>query len=111
NPPSADTRLMATTMAGDGVAGHFRLSRNQEVSAMTTTWPTPQSPAISVLARTEEVSAMTDLKGKACRVPGGSRGVGRAIALELGRCGASVAVGFVSNEEAAAEVAAEIATR
>jgi acetoacetyl-CoA reductase len=57
------------------------------------------------------MSAMTDLKGKACLVTGGSRGIGRAIALELGRRGASVAVGFVSNEEAAAEVAAEIATQ
>ena len=53
---------------------------------------------------------MTDLKGKACLVTGGSRGIGRAIALELGRRGASVAVGFVSNEEAAEQVAAEIAT-
>ena len=53
---------------------------------------------------------MSDLKGRACLVTGGSRGIGRAIALELGRCGASVAVGFVSNEEAAEQVAAEIAT-
>src|SRR6478735_6828742 len=97
-------------MAGDGVAGHFRLARNEEVSAMTTTLPAPGSPEISALSRTEEVSAMADLKGRACLVTGGSRGIGRAIALELGRCGASVAVGYVSNEEAAAEVAAEIAT-
>ena len=53
---------------------------------------------------------MTDLKGRACLVTGGSRGIGRAIALELGRCGASVAVGFVSNEDAAEQVAAEIAS-
>ena len=53
---------------------------------------------------------MTDLRGRTCLVTGGSRGIGRAIALELGRCGASVAVGFVSNEEGAERVAAEIAT-
>jgi acetoacetyl-CoA reductase len=53
---------------------------------------------------------MADLTGKACLVTGGSRGIGRAIALELGRCGASVAVGFVSNKDAAEQVAAEIAT-
>ncbi len=52
---------------------------------------------------------MADLTGKACLVTGGSRGIGRAIALELGRHGASVAVGYARNQEAAEEVAAEIA--
>ena len=37
---------------------------------------------------------MTELTGKACLVTGGSRGIGRAIALELGRHGAYVAVGY-----------------
>ena len=55
-------------------------------------------------------SAMGELTGKACLVTGGSRGIGRAIALELGRHGASVAVGYANNKEAAEEVAAEIAT-
>ena len=53
---------------------------------------------------------MGELTGKACLVTGGSRGIGRAIALELGRHGASVAVGYATNEAAANEVAAEIAT-
>jgi acetoacetyl-CoA reductase len=53
---------------------------------------------------------MAELTGKACLVTGGSRGIGRAIALELGRRGASVAVGYANNKEAAEEVAAEIAT-
>jgi acetoacetyl-CoA reductase len=52
---------------------------------------------------------MGELTGKACLVTGGSRGIGRAIALELGRHGASVAVGFATNKEAAEEVATEIA--
>ncbi|HEY5054036.1 MAG TPA: 3-oxoacyl-[acyl-carrier-protein] reductase [Solirubrobacterales bacterium] len=52
---------------------------------------------------------MAELTGKACLVTGGSRGIGRAIALELGRQGAFVAVGYAHNEAAAEEVAAEIA--
>ena len=48
---------------------------------------------------------MGELSGKACLVTGGSRGIGRAIALELGRQGASVAVGYAHNKEAAEEVA------
>ena len=51
-----------------------------------------------------------DLTGRACLVTGGSRGIGRAIALELGRHGASVAVGYAHNADAAEEVAEEIAT-
>jgi len=51
---------------------------------------------------------MADLTGKACLVTGGSRGIGRAIALELGQRGASVAVGYAHNKEAAEDVAAEI---
>jgi 3-oxoacyl-(acyl-carrier-protein) reductase len=53
---------------------------------------------------------MTELTGKACLVTGGSRGIGRAIALELGRHGAFVAVGYAHNKAAAEQVAAEIAT-
>jgi 3-oxoacyl-(acyl-carrier-protein) reductase len=53
---------------------------------------------------------MAELTGKACLVTGGSRGIGRAIALELGRLGASVAVGYANNKGAAEAVAAEIAT-
>jgi acetoacetyl-CoA reductase len=53
---------------------------------------------------------MADLTGKACLVTGGSRGIGRAIALELGRHGASVAVGYANNKQAAEAVATEIET-
>lgn len=37
------------------------------------------------------------LAGKAALVIGGSRGIGRATAIELARCGARVAVGYVRN--------------
>ncbi len=57
---------------------------------------------------------MADLTGKSCFVTGGSRGIGREIALELARHGGSVAVGYHSDEighnheEQANEVTAEI---
>lgn len=41
-------------------------------------------------------------------VTGGSRGIGRAIALSLARAGARVAVNYLQNEEAAQEVVEEI---
>jgi 3-oxoacyl-(acyl-carrier-protein) reductase len=53
---------------------------------------------------------MSDLTGNACIVTGGSRGIGRAIALELGRRGASVAVGYAHDADAAEAVVHEIAT-
>lgn len=39
-----------------------------------------------------------------CLVTGGSRGIGRAVALDLGARGWNVAVAFLQNEQAAAEV-------
>jgi 3-oxoacyl-(acyl-carrier-protein) reductase len=41
---------------------------------------------------------MAELTGRSCLVTGGSRGIGRAIALELGRHGACVAVAYHSDE-------------
>jgi NAD(P)-dependent dehydrogenase (short-subunit alcohol dehydrogenase family) len=48
------------------------------------------------------------LDGKTALVTGGSRGLGRAIAVRLGRDGASVAVHYNSNEAAAKETVTEI---
>lgn len=44
-----------------------------------------------------------DLKGKNALVTGGSRGIGRAICLELAARGANVLVGYAGREEAALE--------
>ena len=48
------------------------------------------------------------LKGKTALVTGSSRGIGRAIALELANCGVNVAVNYAGNEEKARQVVEEI---
>ncbi len=51
------------------------------------------------------------LEGKRALVTGGSRGIGRAVALELGRAGAEVVVGYRSGGAEAEAVASEIGGR
>ncbi|MDZ4766921.1 MAG: SDR family oxidoreductase [Chloroflexota bacterium] len=51
-----------------------------------------------------------NLNHRSALVTGGSRGIGRAIALELAARGASVALSYRANASAAAEVVAQIAT-
>jgi 3-oxoacyl-[acyl-carrier protein] reductase len=54
--------------------------------------------------------AITDtaLHGKVALVTGGSRGIGRAIAIALGRRGAKVVINYASREDAARETAAAV---
>lgn len=49
-----------------------------------------------------------ELNNKVALVTGGSRGIGREIALELAKNGANIAITYVSNEEKAKEVVDEI---
>lgn len=56
----------------------------------------------------ESQNAMRPLRGRCALVTGASSGIGRAVALALGRAGADVAVNFVSGEQRAKAVAAEI---
>ncbi len=51
---------------------------------------------------------MFDLKGKVALVTGGSRGIGKAIALTLGQLGANIVINYSRNMDAAQKVAREI---
>jgi len=57
------------------------------------------------------VSGFGSLEGKTALVTGASRGIGRAIALELAAAGATVVVGYRSGQEEAEAVAREIGGR
>ncbi|NTW37574.1 MAG: SDR family oxidoreductase [Syntrophobacteraceae bacterium] len=51
---------------------------------------------------------MKKLLNRSAVVTGGSRGIGRSVAISLARAGAHVAVNFASNEKAARKVVSEI---
>ncbi len=55
--------------------------------------------------------SFASLEGKVALVTGGSRGIGRAIALELGSAGAEVVVGYRTGRDEAEAVASEIGGR
>jgi len=55
--------------------------------------------------------SFASLEGKVALVTGGSKGIGRAIALELGAAGAGVVVGYRTGQDEAEAVAAEVGGR
>jgi 3-oxoacyl-[acyl-carrier protein] reductase len=57
------------------------------------------------------VSGFCSLEGKTALVTGASRGIGRAIAVELAAAGAAVVVGYRGGQDEAEEVAREIGGR
>ncbi len=59
-------------------------------------------------ARSRALPSALDLGGRRALVTGGSRGIGRAIAITLASRGAAVAVNYARGEAAAAEVVSEI---
>jgi 3-oxoacyl-[acyl-carrier protein] reductase len=58
-----------------------------------------------------EPSAFASLEGKNALVTGASRGIGRAVARELSRAGASVVVGYRSGRDDAEDLAGELGGR
>ena len=51
---------------------------------------------------------MIDLTGKTALVTGGSRGVGRAVALRLAEAGADVVINYLTSQSRAKAVAEEV---
>src|SRR5262249_52149174 len=78
-----------------GVVERVRTGRKDPVH-------TPEDVAQVIGAALDKEHAMT-LKGKHALVTGGSRGIGRGIALKLAESGAKVAVHYYVNEAAAKE--------
>jgi 3-oxoacyl-[acyl-carrier protein] reductase len=68
----------------------------------------PLRPCVGVMSGP---AGFCSLEGKLALVTGASRGIGRAIAAELARAGASVVVGYRSGAEEADALAAEIRGR
>src|SRR4030095_14402392 len=67
-----------------------------------------RSPHARLALHADRRWAPMKLKGRTALVTGGSRGIGRAIALALAEEGADVAINYVSSEPAAKAIAEQI---
>lgn len=54
------------------------------------------------------MTGQQNLKGKVALITGGSRGIGRAIAVRLGSCGAHIVVNYVRDSESAEETVRQV---
>jgi enoyl-[acyl-carrier protein] reductase III len=57
---------------------------------------------------TNSMNSSNDLTGKIALITGGSRGIGKAIAFELGRRGATIVINYLKNHTAAMETVEEL---
>src|SRR6185312_2835930 len=67
-----------------------------------------RDPRLPGVAACGMVATMVDLTGQLAIVTGGARDIGRAICLQLARCGAQVAFCYRESEAAAAETLAAL---
>jgi 3-oxoacyl-[acyl-carrier protein] reductase len=82
-------------------------------ASIATREPSPCRPprASRSSRRHSALSEFCSLEGKTALVTGGSRGIGRAIALELSRAGANVTLSYRTGKDEAEEVAREAGAR
>jgi len=98
-----------------GVPGSPKAPREEEAS-VTTERELPVDRAVerfldevATEPQASPILSLGELRGKGAIVTGGSRGIGRAVALELARCGINVAFNYRDDgTEACREEAAEV---
>ncbi|KAK9805543.1 hypothetical protein WJX72_004088 [[Myrmecia] bisecta] len=83
-------------------------SRRQAVSTMTQAAARSSTALHAAAVEAAPATTKAATEAPVCVVTGGSRGIGRAIALALGASGAKVVVNYASSSGAAEEVAAAI---